>query len=675
MALVTRMVLAGTLVMLISMTFRIPYGAYGAIYAMTLSRESPQATITATRTIIIAFAFATADVLLGAMFFLHDPMLRLLWVIVTFFMMFYALSAMTNYSAAARFGYLVVITTPLWDQHTPANVRVESTLWAVGAISAASVITSLLELIFAELRPGDDVLRSLAERLTSVEKLLTCYVADRPVDKATEKEITRLGLVGTSRLRRLLGRSTYSPRYREQMGAVVALIGRLVDMAASLTYLNVQVSDEDRKRFRSLAENIAKIRTDLLGGRLPRLVEIDSEKETSSAIPLLGEMERTTSLISEVFTGSQSLSAYAPSPSGNESSSALFVPDALSNSEHVKFGLKGCLAASLCYITYSALFWPGINTAVTTCLLTALTTIGASRQKQILRIAGALVGGVVIGIGAELFILPYLDSIGGFTILFLVVSTAAAWVSTSSPRLSYFGAQVIVAFYLINLEEFKVQTSLTLARDRVAGVVFGLLMMWLIFDQLWGAPAAVEIKRTLISILRLLAQLTREPVSRDRKVTIERSYSLRETINKNFDKVRALSDGVLFEFGSSRQQNLALRNHIREWQPQLRALFVIRTTLLKYRLQLPGFELPEPIRMAQQAFDDRLAQMLEGMADRMDGKAAERKDSVDGSLEGLENTVRVCCSDEQQGLTAHLQTFLPLSRRMENLTTSLAKEI
>jgi hypothetical protein len=32
----------------------------------------------------------------------------------------------------------------------------------------------------------------------------------------------------------------------------------------------------------------------------------------------------------------------------------------------------------------------------------------------------------------------------------------------------------------------------------------------------------------------------------------------------------SLADGVLFEFGPSRQQDLALRDQIRRWQPQLR---------------------------------------------------------------------------------------------------------
>jgi hypothetical protein len=69
-------------------------------------------------------------------------------------------------------------------------------------------------------------------------------------------------------------------------------------------------------------------------------------------------------------------------------------------------------------------------------------------------------------------------------------------------------------------------------------------------------------------------------------------------IRFNFDTVRALADGVLFEFGPSRQQNLAVRDRIRRWGPKLRALSLTRIALLKYRFQLPDFELPEPVRLA-----------------------------------------------------------------------------
>jgi multidrug resistance protein MdtO len=670
--LVARIVVATTIMMIINLVFRLPYGAYGAIFAMTISRENPQATVNAAKTMIAAFAFSVLYVLVGAMLFLADPTTRLVWVIGTFFLMFYALRVVNNYTAAARFGYLLIITIPLWDEHISASLRVENTLWAFGVISFASIIAALTELVYANLRPHDDLVQSMAERLSAIEDLLNCYIESRPVDAATEKNITSLALVGTSRLRRFLQRSDYPPHYAEQMGAVVALVGRLVDIAANLSQLKIDASDDDRLQIRQLANKIAGVRAALIQKRVPSPIDMEHEHHR---VPLLQELNATFSLIPAIFTGSQSLSAFAPEPAGGDPPSRFLVPDAFSNPEHLKFALKGCLAASLCYIIYNAKDWAGISTSVTTCFLTALTTIGSSHQKQILRIAGAIVGGLVCGIGAQIFILPYLDSLTGFTLLFLAVTIPSVWIATSGPRLSYFGVQILVAFYLINLSEFKVQTSLTLARDRVIGIFLGLLMMWLTFDRLWGASAVIEMKKAFISNLRLLAQFAREPVSKDLRVAIERGYSLRETINKNFDSVRAFADSVLLEFGPSRQQDLAWRRRIVQWQPQLRTLFLLRTALWKYRAQLRSFELPEAVLLAQQEFDNRSADALESMADRMEGKTSAQPSHIQETFDRLESAVQNCGSGQPQALASELQTFLLLARNTENLETSLSNLI
>jgi multidrug resistance protein MdtO len=386
-------------------------------------------------------------------------------------------------------------------------------------------------------------------------------------------------------------------------------------------------------------------------------------------------MQQTVGMIPAVFTGSHSLSTYPSLSPEQPPQVGLLAPDAFSNPEHIIFGLKGCLASSLCYIAYTSLAWPGISTAVTTCLLTALSTVGASRQKQVLRFTGAIGGGLV-GIAAQVFILPSLDSIVGFTLLFIAFTTVAAWIASSGPRLSYFGVQIAVAFYLINLQEFKFQSSLMVARDRVLGILLGLVMMWLVFDQLWGAPAAVQMRKAFISMLRSLAQLAREPLSRDLRVAIERSYSLRETINTGFNKVRSLADGVLFEFGPARQKDLALRSRILDWQPLLRTLFVTRVALLKYRLRLPGFELPEQVYLGQQEFDESLAMTLDGIADRLQGQARHEPERMKDAFERLEQKVQTSASAEPQGaFYLHLQTFLPLVHRIEDLVISLDKEM
>jgi multidrug resistance protein MdtO len=671
-ALVARMCTAATLAMLLTMTFKIPFGAYGVVYCLTISRENPQATAKVVKTAIVALSMSALYVLIGAMFFLQDPNLRLLWVVMTLFVMFYALSATTNYTAAARFGYLLIITIPLWDQQIPVESKIEGTLWAFAAISLGSLITVAVELIYAALKSDDFILQPLADRLSAIEQLLACYAGGLPVDENTKKQITQFAMVGTSPQRRTLQRSACQPSYREQMGAVVALVGRLVDTAANVASLSVDDSADAKARVRRLAENIRAIRSDLLNGRIPGPIEVPDETQQSAGTPLFREMEETVAEIPQVFVGTEPLDQYSLSQSSADPSVKLFRSDALSNSEHLKFGLRGCFAASLCYLFYNGKAWPGISTAITTCFLTALSTIGSSRQKQFLRISGAIVGGLLLGIGAEVFILPGLDSIAGFTLLFLAVTVMSSWIMTSSPRLSYFGLQVAVAFYLINLSEFAVQTSLVPARDRVLGILLGLLMMWLVFDQFWSVSAATQMKKAFVSNLRLLAQFAREPIASDLRTAVGRSDSLRETINTNFDRVRDLTGGVLLEFGPHREQDLALRERIIRWQTQIRLLFLTEIVLWKYRAQLPGFELPKALIGQQRQFEDRFALTLEEMAARLEGNQSSRYPVLEDSSadeEGIEAYPKAPTFSDRDS------TLLSLRRRIQNLTDSLTAEI
>ncbi len=200
-------------------------------------------------------------------------------------------------------------------------------------------------------------------------------------------------------------------------------------------------------------------------------------------------------------------------------------------------------------------------------------------------------------------------------------------------------------------------------------------MMWLVFDQLWGASAVSDMKTAFLSAVRLLAQFAREPISRDYNVAAERSYSLREAINNNFDSVRASADGVLFEFGPSRQQDLAWRSKFRQWQPQLRLLFVTEIAAWKYRARLPGFELPHAVGTAQRAFDAELARTLEAIADRIEGRPSQMG-FFEESLARLERAVSTSEGSQPQPETAdRFQAFLSLHRRIESLTTSLRREV
>jgi multidrug resistance protein MdtO len=200
--------------------------------------------------------------------------------------------------------------------------------------------------------------------------------------------------------------------------------------------------------------------------------------------------------------------------------------------------------------------------------------------------------------------------------------------------------------------------------------------MWLFFDHLWSKPAGVEMKRTFVSALRLLAKLARGPDSTDLRKEIESSYALRESINAHFDRVRSLADGLLFEFGPSRSRDLELRDRIRRWQPQLRTLFVMRIASLKYRLQTPGFELPEVLRIQLETYDNDSAQLLEKMADWIERNEPQLADRREISAERPNRTAeRIAAEAAAQLPLGSAQSLISLLRGIHEVTTVLASEV
>ena len=102
----------------------------------------------------------------------------------------------------------------------------------------------------------------------------------------------------------------------------------------------------------------------------------------------------------------------------------------------------------------------------------------------------------------------------------------------------------------------------------------------------------------------------------------------------------------------------------------------MRIASLKYRLQLPGFELSEPVRLAQRAYDERSSRMLEEMADRIEGTATPAGQVPPDSSDLLEQTIEAYCTEESQQLpAAHVWSFTTLLRGIDRLTSSLAGEI
>jgi multidrug resistance protein MdtO len=133
---------------------------------------------------------------------------------------------------------------------------------------------------------------------------------------------------------------------------------------------------------------------------------------------------------------------------------------------------------------------------------------------------------------------------------------------------------------------------------------------------------------------------------------------------------------VVLEFGPSRETNLAFRSRITRAQPELRMLFLTLLAASKYRMRLPGFELPEPVLTIEGELGDDLAAMLETMADRIEGTSSRHANSLEGRVAALERTVETYRSQaSRQPAADGFDAFLALHRRLERLTTSLSGAI
>jgi len=105
----------------------------------------------------------------------------------------------------------------------------------------------------------------------------------------------------------------------------------------------------------------------------------------------------------------------------------------------------------------------------------------------------------------------------------------------------------------------------------------------------------------------------------------------------------------------------------------MRVLFIMQIAEWKYRAQLPGFELPEAIAVEQREFDDRLAESLDAMADRIEGRSRGVQQTLQEARARLERTIqgyRPKATSE-----GRYDALLLLGRKIESSILSLTNEI
>ncbi|WP_019832343.1 FUSC family protein [Sphingomonas sp. PR090111-T3T-6A] len=205
------------------------------------------------------------------------------------------------------------------------------------------------------------------------------------------------------------------------------------------------------------------------------------------------------------FTVAPPPAAPAPKPKGG-----FFLPDAFSNPDHVRYAVKVTCAAMGCYLFYSLTDWQGIHTCLITCYIVALDTTAETVEKLSLRIAGALVG-AAFGLAAIVWLIPQIDRIGGLLALVFAGALAGGWIAGGGPRIAYAGFQLTFAFFLCVIQGSSPDFDLTVARDRVIGILIGNAAIYLIFVTVWPVSIARRIDPAIAGLFRGLARIARLP--------------------------------------------------------------------------------------------------------------------------------------------------------------------
>ena len=242
----------------------------------------------------------------------------------------------------------------------------------------------------------------------------------------------------------------------------------------------------------------------------------------------------------------------APSPRAHlPKPKSFFVSDAFTNPAHVHFALKVTFATMFCYISYMAIDWFGIHTALITCTFIALESTGATLHKGLLRMGGCIIGGA-LALFTIVFLMPHMVTIASLVVVVACASAIAGWVATGSEMISYAGLQIAFAFFYSVFQGYAPDTDLDNVRNRVVGILFGLIVTGLVFAYIWPEHTIDRFRDALREALRQLARLVEiaRPESSIEAAKADAHRLIGET-SKSFEQARRYADLTAFEFEES----------------------------------------------------------------------------------------------------------------------------
>ena len=489
-AAVARIATGSAITVAIAMVFQIPQPTYMAYIVFLISKDEKSATVTSALGGLAAVTLAIFLVFGLELIDTAEPALRLpLMAAATFAAMFTARTfALGPISFLA--GFVVVLLQSLVDDVPSPEALTRATLWAWVVVFVPVAVTVIVNLLF-----GQDAVAFMAR---TVRKVLTEWeisLARGDYHKSLPDWRARLvPLLETAQHGAEKGLRTG----RLTVSVIRALLDALVIFEALPDDLPVALREELASRLRACRQAIgsdaAPPMPQMADASVDMLPAVIAVRSTLS--DLLGAIGRPDS---------QPEHNEAPHPARR-----LFVADALDNPAHWQFALKTTMAVMISYVIYTLLDWPGLRTAIVTCFFVALSSLGETVHKLVLRLSGAVMGGLIAGL-CIVFVLPHLTDIGQLCLLIAAVSVGAAWVATSSELLSYAGMQMAFAFFLGILQGYVPAPDLTVLRDRVAGILLGNIVITIVFSSFWPQSARSGMRAALAEALRAIAAVIRRP--------------------------------------------------------------------------------------------------------------------------------------------------------------------
>jgi len=293
---------------------------------------------------------------------------------------------------------------------------------------------------------------------------------------------------------------------------------------------------------------------------------------------------------------------------------SFFVSDAFTTPAHVHFALKVTFAAMFCYIVYMAIDWSGIHTALITCTFIALETTGATLHKGILRIGGCVIGGA-LALFTIVFLMPHMVTIASLVVVVAGASAIAGWVAAGSEMISYAGLQIAFAFFYSVFQGYAPDTDLDNVRNRVVGILFGLIVTGLVFQYIWPERTIDRFRDALRQALRQLARLLEipRPETPLEKAKAETHDLIPET-SKTFEQARRYAELTTFEFEESPNRERTSLGNLEETLSRAENVFAATTSLAEERSWHEWQELSSAAKIAESELRNVVAKRIDRAA-------------------------------------------------------------